>query len=299
MAADSVLSHCLVTGASGFLGRPLCGELQRRHIKVRALLRQPQEGPWQETVIGDLSAVLDQSQKLFDGIDTVFHLAAIAHCDAPQQDYETINHQQALRLAEAALSAGVRRFVYVSSVKAGEPDGDPYALSKYHTEQDLLALSGWEHLAIVRPCLIYGVGVKGNLLSMLAGIDRGYFPPLPCNGAMRSLVFVGDVVSALILVANSARAHRKIYTLSDSTPYAVKDIELAMRQQLGKSIPGWHLPAWCFRLLGEQGNKLIASAIYSSALIRDELGWQSADAFYRVLPELVNHYRNEKIKGKN
>lgn len=312
------LKDCLVTGASGFVGRVLCEQLQNKDVKVRALLRQDQRGPWDERVLCDLVDFEKKSNEIFSDIDTIFYLASIAHDKAPADLYEIFNVQLCLRFAASALQHGVKRFVYVSSTKAmAEPretiideyfldwPKDSYGISKRKAEEGLLALAGFEHLVIIRPCLIYGKGVQGNLFSMLKLIDKGLFPPLPETGAKRSMVSVRDVASALILSATSAIAHRNIYLITDGENYSVKEIENAMRDALNTKRPCWAIPVTLLTVVAKMGDlikklwhrfpftsvaldKLIGPACYTSEKIQRELGWKPIETFMQVLPEMVD-----------
>lgn len=323
------LKSCLVVGASGFVGRVLCEQLQQQGVWVRVMLRREQEGPWNEQIVGDLEnshSLKNIAAELFDGIDTIFYLASIAHSKAPAEKYFQVNVNGCLNFAELALASGVKNFVYVSSTKAMvEPLGrilhedneewpvEAYGVSKRQAEEGLLALNGFEHLSIVRPCLVYGAGVQGNLHTLIKWIDRGVFPPLPDTGAMRSMVSVGDLSSALRKVAVSSLANRKIYILTDGHSYSVKGIENAMRIALGRTVPRWKIPAWFFKYGAACGDvikkiwngfplnsdtlyKLLGPAQYSSQKIQTELGWQPTEDFYRVLPEIIETYNQHKDK---
>jgi len=313
MSETCLLKRCLVTGASGFLGKVLCEQLQNNGIIVRALLRQNQAGPWSETVLCDLNDFDNYAIELFSGIDTIFYLASIAHDKAPVDMYDAFNVKLCLSFAQMALQQGVKRFIYVSSTKAmAEPNEkvvdetffdwpkDLYGLSKRHAEEGLLSLAGFDHLVIVRPCLIYGKGVQGNLYSMLKFIDRGIFPPLPETGKKRSMVSVRDVASALRLCASTSVAHRKTYLLTDSVDYSVKVIENSMRLALHKKPLRWFIPnsvltvMGYFPFLSQTLQKLLGSARYSSEKIQRELGWYPSENLFQVLPEMVHDLRSHK-----
>jgi len=311
------LKQCLVTGASGFVGRVLCEQLQKNNVIVRALLRHQTPGPWHEVVLCDLLNFHEKAADIFSGIDTIFYLASIAHDKAPPELYEEFNTRLCLQFARSALEHGVKRFVYVSSTKAmADPGGvivdenfidwptDPYGISKRKAEEGLLSLTGFEHLVIIRPCLVYGKGVQGNLLSMSKWIQKGIFPPLPDTGEKRSMISVRDVASALIISATSTLANRKIYLLSDGVDYSVKDIEKIMRHVLLKKVPRWNIPYVLLKVLavfgdlikGVFGNfiftssslhKLLGPARYSSRKIQSELKWRPTENFFEVLPEMI------------
>src|SRR5690349_5679593 len=191
----------LVTGASGFIGAALCRGLLARGHAVRAAIRHPGAFPLppelQGIVVPDLAAEFDR-RALLAGVDAVVHAAAIAHRHAGEAEIERINFDATARLAEAAAGL-VRRFVFLSSVKVhGEDSGgrafaetdatvpeDAYGRSKLEAERfltDLATRHGME-LALIRPPLVYGPGVRGNFLRLLGWVDSGL--PLPL-GSVRN-----------------------------------------------------------------------------------------------------------------
>jgi nucleoside-diphosphate-sugar epimerase len=186
----------LVTGASGFIGQALCLHLASLGHDVVAAVRKPSAMPHERVLLaGDTAAW----QQALQGCHSVVHLAGRAHvmreeASDPLQAFREANVQSSLSLAEQAAQAGVRRFVFVSSIKVnGEqtapsacfsaqdvPQGnDPYALSKWEAEQGLqrLAQASGMQLVVVRPPLVYGPGVKGNFAQMLRWVHLGL--PLP------------------------------------------------------------------------------------------------------------------------
>lgn len=316
MSVAPSVSKSLVVGASGFVGRVLCQQLQAQGVYVRALIRKAQKGDWDDAVVTDLENFQQQEEKIFADIETIYYLASIAHNKAPESSYQKINVDLCLQFALRAMANGVKRFIYVSSTKAmaEPPDGeyvdesflkeptDSYGLSKRRAEQGLLALSknketGFEHLVIVRPCLIYGAGVQGNLYLMMSMIDKDLTPSLPETRARRSMISVNDVVVALMAVAGNVKAHRQVYILTDKQAYSVKQIEKALRLQLGKKSPRWQIPALVFTLAknipvaSTLVAKLSRSALYSSRKIEREIGWLPTQTFNDVLPEMVDDYR--------
>jgi nucleoside-diphosphate-sugar epimerase len=186
-----------VTGAGGFIGSHLCTELEARGHRARRLVRAaPESADADCRVVGDL-AVNRTLASVLAGADAVIHLAARAHVlketeRDPSAAFMRANVDATLRLAEAAVAAGVRRFVFVSSIgvngnaTAGRPftedddpaPVDPYARSKLRAEQALRERVGAAlELVVVRPPLVYGPGVKGNLHRLLSLVDSGV--PLP------------------------------------------------------------------------------------------------------------------------
>jgi nucleoside-diphosphate-sugar epimerase len=196
-----------------------------------------------------------------------------------------------------AVESGVKRFVFISSVKAGgglasgkcinesdqsEPEG-VYGESKREAELELLKIGKESamHVSIIRPSLVYGPGVKGNLQLMLAGISRGWFPPLPETGNRRSMIHVDDLVQAILLVSEDKRANGEIFIATDGTPYSSREIYNAMCGVTGKLIPKWSVPKALFDLASLASprikykiNKLLGDECYSSVKL-EELGFKA------------------------
>lgn len=303
------IKNCLVTGASGFLGRALCRSLQEQGCRVDVVGRSADSVNYVgRQWLVDLGSESIPAEALNE-IDTVFYLAGIAHASRssplPDSLYLQVNYKACVELLEKSLCRGVKCFVYISSVKAGFSSTDldqvdAYSRSKYLAEKALLAAasnSSDMQIVILRPCLIYGAGVSGNLQSMLNGIQRGWFPPLPPNTGKRSMIHREDVVSAMLCAATNKKAHAQCYILADSKPMCVREIQDAIRSALGLSKLRWHIPLAVFNLLSLMGDfaekmsgkampvnsevvrKMFASECYSSEKIQRELGWLAKSNF--------------------
>ena len=136
------------------------------------------------------------------------------------------------------------------------------------------------HVSIIRPSLVYGPNVKGNLKLMLAGIKKGWFPPLPETGNRRSMIHVDDLVRAILLVAKDECANGEIFIATDGTPHSSRDIYNAMCSVLDKSIPKWSVPNNLFDMaslinprIKYKLNKLLGDECYSSAKL-EALGFK-------------------------
>jgi len=278
-----------VTGASGFVGQKLVSAIDTKKNSLRVLSRGNLSGI--ETVVCDLQSK-DMPDDALKGINTVFHLAGIAH-DSTKQDsqYYIVNVRATVKLAELAAVSGVERFVFVSSVKAGgnlltgscmtesnqaKPEGI-YGRTKREAELKLLEIgrqSGM-HVSIVRSSLVYGPSMKGNLHAMLLGIEKGWFPPLPMIENRRSMVHVDDLVRAILLVAKDDRANGEIFIVTDGVPHSSREIYEIMCKLLGRSITKWYVPKFIFNFasffnlsLRQKVNKLFEDDYYSSEKIQ-------------------------------
>ena len=286
-----------VTGGTGFVGRILIKALQQRQDNIRLLSRKQQ---YEDTVVCDLQIDQIPNDALI-GIDMVFHLAGFAHDmrDASKivDLYYKVNVDAAVHLAELAVKNGVKRFIFVSSVKAGgistpkkcinendqsDPEGI-YGKTKREAELALLKIgkeSGM-HVSIIRPSLVYGPNAKGNLKLMLSGIKKGWFPPLPETGNRRSMIHVDDLVRAILLVAEDKRANGEIFIATDGTPYSSREIYDAMCKISGKPTSKWSVPKTLFDLASLANsrikykiNKLLGDECYSSTKL-EVLGFKA------------------------
>jgi UDP-glucose 4-epimerase len=304
----------VVTGASGFIGRRLCAALRERGRVVALLRDSSASGPWDEAVVADLSGDSIPAQA-FAGADAVFHLAGRAHAVAERSSdlelYQRVNVEGTRRVAEAAHAAGVRRFVFASSVKAmGEGDGgdatlSPYGRSKRDAE-DVVRMSGVAEPVVLRLSLVYGPGVEGNLGGMLRAVQSYRFPPPPRVPNRRSMVHVDDVVRVAIACSEDARAAGKTFVVGDGIEYSTRDIYDAMNTALGRPSPVWSLPAPCWTLVAAAGDvwgaltcrrapfdsdahrKLFGSAWYEPDNVRSELGLPPLLTLDDALPGMLS-----------
>jgi len=289
------LANFFITGATGFIGKRLINAIDG-NIKIlsRNLVLD------YETVICELGADSIPDDALYN-IHTVIHLAGVAHNrfnNKSQTDlFYKVNIDATIELANLAVKSGVKKFVFISSVKAGGKsfDGGPineknqyepeglYGKTKRDAEIKLLEISKVSGMSvtIIRPSLVCGPNVKGNLKQMFQGIKSGWFPPLPETNNKRSIIHVDDLVRAILLVAKDNRAIGEIYIATDNIPYSSRNIYNIMCNLAGKSLPKWAVPKFFFDILGTLSpnikykiNKLLGDEYYSSNKLR-KLGFDT------------------------
>jgi nucleoside-diphosphate-sugar epimerase len=301
----------LVTGASGFLGRRLCERLQSEGERVIAMGRHPSDGPWDEFIQADLSSA-ELPAEPFKSVRTIYHLASKAHAEAETADeadaYRPVIVAGTRKLLEAAKAHGIKRFIYVSSVKAmgeGNPRGlplkaideswphtpqGPYGRAKVEAEK-LVHGAGLPHAVVLRPTMVFGPGERGNLPKMIEAVRIGRFPPLPDTGNKRSMVHADDVVELILRAAIFPIAAGKTYIVSAPEAVSTRELYDTIRASLGmppcsRSVPlsllkvaalcgsavggvlGRRMPLDCETL-----DKLTGSAWYSAAKAQKELDY--------------------------
>tara|TARA_B100000795_G_scaffold151731_1_gene113651 strand:- start:506 stop:1414 length:909 start_codon:yes stop_codon:yes gene_type:complete len=256
----------LITGASGFIGIRLINALKSEGIDLTLLSRNKIYGF--ETVICDLERG-PIPVNIMSQVDTIIHLAGYAHdvrnSALTSDRYKSINVDTSVHLANLASIAGVKKFIFISSVKAGgapSPEKcmteldqgvpkDLYGKSKREAELELLKISNKSEMKILilRPALVYGPNVKGNLSMMLSSIKKGWFPPLPNKNNRRSMIHVDDLVRAIILLSKSSCSSGNIFNATDGNPYSTREIYEVMCKILGKSTPKWSVPFLLFKIV--------------------------------------------------
>ena len=244
------MSRVLVTGATGFIGRTLVPALAAAGYDVRAAVRQ-RPAPFMPAVEvvthGDLGADVAWRPLMAD-VDFVIHLASIAHSGpgVAEANYDRVNHLATAGLAEAAQAAGIKRLIFVSTIRAqtgprsdrvlteaDEPrPTDPYGRSKLAAEI-ALAQSGAD-FTVLRPVLVYGPGVKGNLRTLLRLAALPIPLPFGAFTQRRSLLGVQNLVAAITHVLGHADSGGKTYVVADPHPVSLADIATALRLGLGK-----------------------------------------------------------------
>jgi nucleoside-diphosphate-sugar epimerase len=252
-----------LTGATGFIGRHVLRELPKRGYRFRVLLRRPVEMPLDcaSAVIGDLARPQNLSAALA-GVDAVVHSAGVSHgvSGLPDADHRILNAEATHNLARAAQSARVKRFVFLSSIRAQSgptAEGlltedrlatptDAYGRSKLDAEQRLAELDiDWVAL---RPVLVYGRGMEGNFAALVRLARSPYPLPLRSLKARRSLLSVDNLVDAIATVLSAPSPLRRPFIVADLEALSVPQMISAMRRSLGRSANLVPLPAPLLKL---------------------------------------------------
>jgi UDP-glucose 4-epimerase len=283
-----------LTGSTGFIGRHLLTELPKRGYRIRVLLRRPSEVPEgaSSAVIGDIASPQNMAAALRD-VDMVIHSAGLAHAMSgrPEDDYRAINTEGTIKLAQAAERAGVKRFVFLSSIRAQsgpvaegvltedmEPrPTDAYGRSKLEAEKGLAELGlDW---AALRPVLVYGPGMKGNMAALLQLAHSPW--PLPFGGlrAKRSLLSLDNLTAALDTIMKAPDPLRRPFIAADPEPVTVPEIVTALRKGLGRAPGLIPVPSFALGAAAALMGKAEAYQRLSGSLVADpkalrKLGWQ-------------------------
>ena len=250
----------LLTGGTGFVGQQVASALRAAGASVRCPTRRPHSQSYgiDWVRIDDINASTDWQPALDGGIDTVIHLAARVHVMQervadPLLEYRRVNVDGSVRLAEQAVASGVRRFVFISSIKVnGESTlpgfpftndskplpQDPYAVSKWEAEQALqsIARTTGMDVVIIRPPLVYGPGVGANFAQMMRCLARGL--PLPLGGVRanrRSLVAVDNLVDLIVTCITHPAAANRVFLVSDGEDLSTMELLRRMGQALGRT----------------------------------------------------------------
>lgn len=287
----------LVTGANGLVGRALCSILEQSGLQVIRAVRTSTTH-W-ELPVGDLNEKTDWSVALTQGIDVVVHLAgqvplAESSIGVQASLYYEVNTAGTANLARQCAQHGVKRFVFVSTVKVlgegkEEPyrDGDlavpadDYAISKWDAEQALWQIAAETGMGVVvlRSPLVYGPGVKGNFIRLMQVIDKQVPLPLGAIQNRRSLIYLGNLVDAIRVCLTHPKAKGKTFLVSDgedvSTPGLIRRIAAALgRRPLLLPVPV-SLIKRAGAFFGKKAavDRLLGSLCFDIIPLREELGW--------------------------
>ncbi len=306
----------LVSGANGFVGSALCPRLAALRHTVIPTVRRP-SGIADEVILYGV----ESWKTALKGCDSVIHLAARAHVMQnqhrdPIQAFRADNVDTTIELAKHAVDAGVRRFVFMSSIKVnGEKTDpgcsfshddpvdpkDPYAISKWEAEQGILELAkstGLE-VVIIRPPLVYGPGVKGNFATLIKWVKNGI--PLPLGGAIhnrRSMMALDNLVNFTALCADiqaSPNAKGQVFLVSDGEDVSTAELLRKVAKAYRRNSRLFRVPEGLMRVAARwMGKASIADRLFGSLVIDDSkarqiLGWHPASSMDEQLQRMAQH----------
>jgi nucleoside-diphosphate-sugar epimerase len=307
----------LLTGASGFVGKAVLQAMKSRGFEARPVYRSIVSGNGftDAEIVSELDGKVDWSQALV-GIDVVFHAAARTHVMSeefidPLAEYRRVNVQGTLNLARQAAANGVRRFVFISSIKVngeetvlGQPftaqdipsPQDAYGISKAEAETELrlVAQETGMEVTIIRPPLIYGPGVKGNFAILIRWVLRGL--PLPLGGVTdnrRSLVGLDNLVDLILICADHPNAANQIFLVSDGEDLSTAELLKRIGRATQRSVRLLCVPPCVIALLANLlGKKLISQRLLGSLQVdinktRELLGWKPSLTVNECLRRVV------------
>jgi len=311
----------LITGANGFVGQVLLKRMASDGWQVRGTVRSSKQLASlpigvQAVQIESIAADTDWTNALA-GVDAVVHLAARVHvmndtASDPLSAFRQVNVEGTERLALMAATTGIKRFVYISSIKVNgegreEPftehditaPEDPYGISKWEAEQVLhkVAKDTGLEVVILRPPLVYGPGVKANFFSLLKLLDRAIPLPLSSINNLRSLIYVGNLVDAISICITHPMSVGQTYLVSDGEDVSTPELIRRVAAALGRPARLFPFPPFLMRFAGrffgktDAVERLVSSLTIDSSKIRRELGWKPPYTMEQGLRETAVCYR--------
>lgn len=317
-------SKVLVTGASGFVGKAIILRLllDKKFIPVAAGRSATSLQGLCSVVPFDLTS--GQMMPKLDGIQVVIHAAARVHVmnetatDA-LTEFRKVNVEGSLKLARYAAESGVKRFIFISSIKVNgestslgrpyKPDDcpaptDPYGISKFEAEEGLKALGhslGME-IVIIRPPLVYGPGVKANFLSMLSWLNKGVPLPLGAINNQRSIIALGNLVDFIIVCIDHPAASNQVFLVSDGVDLSTTQLLHCLARALGKKARLLPLPVGMLKLVASIfGKKALAQRICESLQVdisknNELLGWTPPVNMTKAMRQTAAYYLEKQTR---
>ncbi|MGE7991606.1 UDP-glucose 4-epimerase family protein [Pseudomonas sp. NPDC089554] len=316
-----------LTGATGFVGAAIARRLVAdgaRSLVCAVRNDSVQIAVQAQRVLCRDFAVSDGWQSALSGVDVVVHAAARVHVmndteTDPLAAFRKVNVEGTLNLAREAVAAGVKRFVFISSIKVngeGTAPGmpyraddiaapqDPYGISKHEAEQQLLQLAaeGAIEVVIVRPVLVYGPGVKANFLAMMRWLQRGVMLPFGAIDNRRSLVAVDNLVDLVVTCMSHPAAANQVFLVSDGEDLSTTQLLRRMAMALGRPARLLPVPAWMLRLAAASvGRKALSQRLCGSLAVdiektRTLLGWNPPVKVDAALSATARHYQDSLRK---
>ncbi|MGB9712307.1 MAG: NAD-dependent epimerase/dehydratase family protein [Dissulfurimicrobium sp.] len=314
--------HVLITGANGFIGQNLCKSLSGLNIFARGAVRRigPHiEGINELLVVGEIGPDTEWSCAL-DGIDIVIHLAGKTHViqggKDQKKEFYTINTYGTERLCKMAAHAGVKQFIYLSTAKVhgeisldrpfSEKDipapSDDYAMSKWQAEQVVNATAAGSNMkaVILRPPMVYGPKMKGNLLRLLRLIDAGIPLPFSSINNKRSLLNVANLIDILLSLIRYPIQESATFLVSDGIDLSVGEIIRLLAKALGKKPRLIPCPVNIIKvvacLLGKRDDaeRIVNPLMIDSSLIQKHLKWMPPHSIWSGFKDVANWYKTQK-----
>lgn len=293
-----VISRVLVTGATGFLGGALTRKINRdeRLLVTSGVRCEKRELDGEQLVIGDLASSFDISEYLSQQ-NVVIHTASLAHnkANSTSSDFESINTQGTLRLASQAAEAGVKRFIFISSIGVNgnitsrpfsELDipnpSEPYAESKWRAEQGLWEIqesTGME-IVIIRPPLVYGPNAPGNFATLIRWVDKGIPLPLGSVNNKRSYIAIDNLINFIITCIDHPLAANETFLVADGEDLSTSDLLRKVASAMGRPAHLLPMPEKLLSLgaliLGKQdmARSLLGSLQIDISKAKQILSWQ-------------------------
>jgi UDP-glucose 4-epimerase len=297
------MANILITGALGFVGRALTVRLRRDGHRLSGTTRDAERRAGAQEIPLHLVPPFDGEtdfSRIVAGAEIVIHLAARVHvikerAADPLAQFRHTNRDGTRNLAMASAKAGVKRFIFISTAKVmGEDSGagaftdamspapeDAYALSKWEAEQALAEVAAGTGLEIVilRPPLVHGPGVEGNLATLLKACARGLVLPFGTVANRRSLIHVDNLADAIAACLTDPRAAGERFLLSDGEPVSTPELAAKLARGLGRRPRLLNVPPGLLlflgRLIGRSGEvrRLIGSLVVDDARFRGTLDW--------------------------
>lgn len=308
-----------VTGAAGFIGRALCRHLTDRGHEVIPLVRIA-SGLSGEVLIGTMNAATHWRAAL-SSCDALVHLAARVHvmddvAQNPQALYRATNLDATLNLARQAAEAGVRRFVFISTIKVhGEGRDAPYRETDVPAPRDAYAISKWEaeqgladiarqtglEVVVLRPPLVYGPGVRANFLYLMQAVEGGWPLPMGAIRNRRSLLYLGNFTDAVRLCIEHPAAAGQTFLLDDGQAISTPELIRAVANALDRPARLLPVPVSLLQLAGRMTgrstavSRLTGSLYVDSHAIRSQLGWVPPYSMQAGLTQTVAAFVQDRV----
>jgi len=299
------MTKILLTGANGFVGTELLKKIPSDD--VNALSRKPLDS-FPGTVFDKAIGPVELYSDCLEGVDIVVHLAAVVHNSSNNLRYiNEVNVLGALNLARQAVTAGVKRFIFLSSIgvsgnkttmpfdeSTDESPHSEYACSKLKAEKALLKLAKETNLevVIIRPVLVYGENAPGNFSKLKSLIESFPFLPFGMTNNQRSFISVANLASFIELCIDHPDAKNEIFCISDGVDVSIKEFTNSISTGLSKKTFQLPIPSWVIRYVGkvlgktEMVDQLIGDLQVDIGKAKSLLGWVPVETMDQAMNKL-------------